>query len=195
MADNDSSQTDGPARLMSQLLARPGDKGPAPVEDWNPPDCGEMDMRIARDGTWYYMGSPIARPAMVQLFASVLRRDADGCFYLVTPVEKIRLTVEDAPFIAVSVDVAGQGDSQVLTFETNMGDRVEAGPDHRLRVETDPATAAPSPYLHIRGRLEALISRSVFYELVALGEPRDLDGQSVCVVTSRGAVFSLGALE
>ena len=160
-----------------------------PVHLWDPPHCGEIDIRILADGTWLHEGSPIGRPALVRLFSTVLRRDADGT-YLVTPAEKLKIAVEDAPFLAVGM--ARENDA--LVFATNVGDLVEAGPDHAIRVETGLA-GAPRPYLHVRGGLEALICRSVFYELVALGERADGPDGSRLVVASRGRRFDLGPLD
>ena len=156
---------------------------------WNPAHCGEIDIRIARDGTWFHEGSLIGRPALVRLFASVLRRDPDA-FYLVTPVEKLRITVEDAPFVAVGLE-AGEG---VLRFATNVGDVVEAGPEHPIRVIRDDA-GAPRPYVEVRRGLEALIARPVFYELAALGEERRGPEGLRLEVVSSGCRFDLGALE
>ncbi len=158
-------------------------KGPPPVHLWNPAHCGEIDIRIARDGQWFHEGTPIGREPLVRLFASVLRLDPDG-FHLVTPVEKLKIVVEDAPFIAVRVDRVGEA----LRFETNVGDVVEAGPEHGLRVAVDPETGEPQPYLHVRRGLEAKLSRPVFYELV---EMADLDGGRYGV-TSHGERFDLG---
>ena len=133
--------------------ARAG-KGAPPVERWNPEFCGDLDMEIKRDGTWFYLGTPIGRMPLVQLFSSVLRKDEDGRTYLVTPVEKVGIRIEDAPFVAVEMDVAGEGERQVLTFRTNVGDVVEAGPDHPLRFVDEEETGGLKPYLHVRGRLE-----------------------------------------
>ena len=146
-----------------------GEKGLPPVHLWEPDYCGDIGMKIARDGQWYYDSSPIGRKKLVRLFSTILRHDKDGEHYLVTPVEKIRIEVEDAPFIATLMQVTGSGQEQVLRFETNVGDFAEAGPDHAMRFEIDAKTGEPSPYVHIRARLEALISRAVFYDLVALG--------------------------
>src|SRR5215472_9198328 len=133
-----------------------------------PIDRGDLDMRIARDGTWFYRGSPIGRPALVKLFASVLRRESDGRYWLVTPVERGRIEVEDVPFLAVALTVQGEGCEQELIFRTNMDDIVTAGPDNPLRVETA-ATGEPTPYILVRDDLEARLVRSVFYDLVELG--------------------------
>lgn len=158
-----------------------------PVHKWNPPFCGEMDMRIARDGTWFYEGSPIGRKPMVRLFSTVLRHDHDGRYYLVTPVEKLAIRVDDAPFIAVEMTVHGAGEAQVLTFRTNVEDEVMAGSEHPIRVALAP-NGEPSPYVHVRDRLEALISRAVFYDLVELAVERD----GRFGVWSAGVFFPLG---
>ena len=142
--------------------------GLPPVHLWNPPDCGDLDMRIARDGTWFYQGTPIGRPGLVRLFSTILRKDGDR-YVLVTPVEKVGITVDDAPFVAIDFEVSNDGE-QTLTFETNVGDEAAAGPDHPIRVERDRETGEPSPYVHIRADLEALIDRKSFYRLVDLGE-------------------------
>ena len=177
----------GPADRLAGLAAaaQGGAKGLPPVHLWNPSHCGEIDIRILRDGSWRHEGSPIGRPALVRLFSTVLRLDPDG-YHLVTPVEKLRITVEDAPFMAVRVDRVGEA----LAFTTNVGDVTEAGPDNPIRVETDPATGAPAPYVHVRRGLEARLTRPVFYELVEMGEARD----GRLGVASNGAWFDLGAL-
>ena len=147
-----------------------------PVEQWNPTHCGDSEMRIARDGTWHHQGSPIGRPAMVRLFSTILRREADGRFVLVTPVEKLDIEVEDAPFVAVELKVEGEGRTASLGFRLNTGDLVVAGPSHPLRFED--GLDGPHPYLLVRGGLEALIARPVYYELAELalagGEPPGL---------------------
>lgn len=165
-----------------------------PVHLWNPDYCGDIDMRIARDGSWHYMGSPIARIAMVKLFASVLRRDGED-YFLVTPGEKIGITVDDAPFTAVELEAEGAGAARLLRFRTNVEEIVEAGPGHPIRVETDALTGEPAPYILVRDRLEALISRSVFYDLVAMGEQRRVDGREVLGVFGGGEFFVLGAVD
>lgn len=149
--------------------ARAASKGGLPpVHAWNPPDCGDLDIRIARDGTWFYLGTPIGRPELVRLFSTILRKDDDR-YVLVTPVEKVGIVVDDAPFVAVDFTIQGTGDTQTLTFETNVGDHATAGPDHPIRVEREPETGEPSPYVLIRDRLEALIDRKSFYRLVDIG--------------------------
>jgi hypothetical protein len=163
----------------------------APVHKWAPERQGEIDMRIARDGTWHYRGSPIGRPRMVELFASVLRRDDDR-FYLVTPAERLSIQVDDAPFVAVEMTVHGAAEAQVLVFRTNVGEEVMAGPDHALRIVVDPGSGEPAPYVHVRDRLEALLTRPVFYELVDLAIEHKSDGQVWLGVWSAGVYFPLG---
>jgi len=170
--------------------ARAG-KGLPPVERWNPDFCGDLDMEIRRDGTWFYLGTPIGRMPLVQLFSTVLRKDEDGRTYLVTPVEKVGIRVEDAPFVAVEVNASMQDGEQVLTFRTNVGDVVEAGPDNPLRFVDEEDTDGLKPYLLVRGRLEALVSRPVMYELVELGEEIKVDGRAMFAVRSKGAVFPI----
>ncbi|MDG1169958.1 MAG: DUF1285 domain-containing protein [Sulfitobacter sp.] len=143
-------------------------RGLPPLEKWNPPFSGDIDMQIKRDGTWFYEGTPIGRPGLVKLFATILWREGDD-YFLVTPVEKVGITVEDAPFVAVDFDVTGEGVEQVLTFVTNLDDKAKAGPDMPIRVLRDPDTGEPSPYVLIRRNLEALIDRKSFYRLVDLG--------------------------
>jgi len=139
-----------------------------PVHLWNPPFCGDLDIRIARNGMWYYLGTPIGRPELVRLFSTILRKDGDA-YFLVTPVEKVGITVEDAPFVAVDFEVTGQGAAQQLVFSTNVGDQAQAGPNHPIRVARDPDSGEPAPYILIRANLEALIDRKSFYRLVDLG--------------------------
>lgn len=153
--------------LASVTAAKAGRKGPPPVHLWNPPFCGDMDMRIARDGTWFYQGSPIGRPGLVRLFSSILKME-EGRYFLVTPVEKVGITVEDAPFVAVDFAVSGTGTAQSVTFTTHVEDEVTIGPGHPLRVERDPETGEPSPYVMVRAGLEALIDRKSFYRLVEI---------------------------
>jgi len=148
-------------------------------------------MRIARDGRWYYMGTPIGRPAMVRLFSSVIRRDGED-YFLVTPVEKVGIQVEDVPFVATRLEVEGEGEAQVLRFFTHVEDEVEAGPEHPMRFEIDPRTQEPAPYVHVRANLEALIHRNVFYQLVDLAVPCDVDGQDWLGVWSGGKCFPIG---
>lgn len=177
------------ANSLARSVRQAARKGPPPVHLWNPPFRGDLDMRIARDGTWFYLGTPINRPELVKLFASIIRRDGDD-YFLVTPVEKVGITVEDAPFVAIDFRVEGAGDAAVITFETNVGDVVEAGEKNPIRVEEDPETREPSPYVHVRRGLEALIDRKSFYRLVDIGEA---SGSEV-VVRSNGMNFAIGSI-
>jgi uncharacterized protein len=160
---------------LEALLQQQGE-GKPPVEKWNPPYCGDIGMRIRADGTWLYQSSPIGRAPLVKLFASVLRKDADGAHYLVTPAEKIDVTVEDAPFLAVEMEVEGSDDNQRLTFRTNVDDVVIAGPKHPLRFVAEKGSGGLKPYLLVRGRLEALVTRALYYDLVELAVTDDKRG-------------------
>ncbi len=166
-------------------------RGPAPVEKWNPPYCGAIDMRIAADGTWFYMGSPIGREAMVRLFASVLRKDEDGETYLVTPVERCGIRVDDAPFVAVEMHANDAGPDQRLTFRTNVGDIVDAGPEHPLRFAIDTEHGGVKPYILVRGRLEARINRAVTYQMLDLGSEQDIEGERWFGVRSGQTFFPI----
>ena len=186
----DSGEQRGIGDLQA-LIARASDgtRGLPPVEKWNPPFCGDIDMEIRADGTWFYMGTPIGRAPLVRLFSTVLRRDEDGKTFLVTPVEKVGIRVIDAPFLAVEMAVTENAAGPQLTFRTNVGDVVEAGAAHPLRFEIEPETGGLKPYLHVRGRLEALLSRSLMYDLAALGEDIAIDGVDWFAVRSGGQVF------
>jgi len=170
-----------------------GGRGLSPIHKWQPDKIVELDMRIHRDGRWDYQGSPIGRKRMVKLFSTVLRRDDDGEYYLVTPPEKLHIQVDDAPFVAVAMEVKGrktnEGRDQVLVFTTNVGDITAAGPDAPLRMEIDTATQEPAPYVLVRDRLEALINRAVFYDLVELGVEEEVDGVLRFGVWSGGIFF------
>jgi len=181
-----ASKLEGVAEAAKQAPGR----GLPPVHLWNPAHSGEIDIVIRRDGSWWHEGAPIGRERLVRLFSTVLRKDPDG-IYLVTPVEKMKIRVEDAPFLAVRVDrAAGDGGAPSLRFLTNVGDEVEAGPQNPIRVETG-ADGEPRPYVHVRRGLEALIARPVFYELVEMAEDRG----GRLGVESHGAWFDLGATE
>lgn len=169
--------------------AHDGNKGLPPVEKWNPPFCGDLDMEIRADGTWFYMGTPIGRAPLVRLFSTVLRKDDDGKTYLVTPVEKVGIRIVDAPFLAVEMAVCENNTGPLLTFRTNVGDVVEAGKEHPLRFEIEPLTGGLKPYVHVRGRLEALVSRPVMYDLVERGETVAINGTNWFAVRSGGEVF------
>ncbi len=179
-----ASSADSIARAARAAKGR----GLPPVHKWDPPDCGDLDIRIARDGTWFYLGTPFGRPELVRLFSTILRRDGDR-YVLVTPVEKVGITVEDVPFIAVDVEAQGSGREQVLTFETNLGDSTTAGPDRPIRVERDPETGEPAPYVLVRDRLEARIDRKSFYRLVELGTHHEVEGKRWFGLWSSGEFF------
>lgn len=164
-----------------------------PVEDWDPPYCGDIGLRIVRDGTWFYGDSPIGREKLVRLFSTILRRDEDENYYLVTPVEKILVTVEDAPFIATQMDVSGEGETQKITFTTNVGDVCLAGSNLPLYFEFK--ADEPSPYVHVRGKLRAKIARPVFYRLVDLAVTNQVDGEDYFGVWSEGAFFSMSRVD
>jgi hypothetical protein len=183
---------DGDLAALVARAERAG-KGVPPVDLWNPPFCGDIDMEIRADGTWYYMGSPIGRMALVRLFSSVLRKDENGKTYLVTPVERVGIRVADAPFLAVEMNVGGAGEGQVITFRTNVGDVVAAGPDHPLRFAEEESTGGLKPYVLVRGRLEALLARPVLYELVRYGEDIAIGGKAMFSVRSKGMVFPIMA--
>jgi len=169
---NDEKIVKPSAESLATAARKASKGGLPPVHLWNPDFCGDLDMRIARDGTWFYLGTPIGRPELVRLFSTILRKDGDE-YFLVTPVEKVGITVDDAPFVAVDFKVAGTGKEQILTFETNVGDFATAGHDHPVRVERDAETGEPSPYVLVRANLEALIDRKSFYRLVDIGVHHD----------------------
>ncbi|WP_146590427.1 DUF1285 domain-containing protein [Puniceibacterium confluentis] len=175
--------------IAASIRAAKG-RGLPPVHKWNPPFCGDLDMRIARDGTWFYQGTPIGRPALVRLFSTILKLE-DGKYYLVTPVEKVGITVEDAPFVAVDFTVADAGTGQVLSFQTNVGDTADAGKEHPIRVVRDPETGEPSPYVMIRAGLDALIDRKSFYRLVEIGAHHEVDGTQWFGLWSGGVFFPM----
>ncbi len=178
------------AGLQALLQAQQG-KGPAPVEKWNPPYCGDIGMKIRRDGTWIYQGGPIGRIALVKLFASILRKDADGRTYLVTPAEKVDVAVEDAPFLGVEMAVEGEGEGQTLTFRTNVDEVVTVDRDHPLRFAVEQPGGGLKPYVLVRGRLEALVTRAVYLDLAELAVPRDEDGDALGV-WSGGVWWGMG---
>ena len=167
--------------LEALLKAAASGKGPPPVERWNPPYCGDIGMAIRGDGTWFYQGSPIGRIALVRLFASVLRKDADGKHYLVTPAEKIDVTVADAPFMAVEMEVEGAGDAQTLILRTNVDDIVRVGPANPLRFVVEVGSGGLKPYVLVRGRLEALVTRALYYDLVEMAVAGRQGGDAIGV--------------
>jgi hypothetical protein len=168
MSGQDIVKPSADSIAASARAAQKSGKSLPPVHLWNPPFCGDLDIRIARNGIWYYLGTPIGRPELVRLFSTILRKDGDA-YFLVTPVEKVGIMVEDAPFVAVDFEVTGQGAAQQLVFSTNVGDQAQAGPNHPIRVARDPDSGEPAPYILIRANLEALIDRKSFYRLVDLG--------------------------
>ena len=174
------------------LAAQLGDRDLPPVHQWNPEFCGDMDLRIDRNGTWFYCNSPISRQRLVKLLSAVMRRDRDGDYYLVTPVEKLRIRVDDAPFLAVELESEGQGKNQRLLFRTNVDEVVAADEDHPIRIVEDTNSGEPSPYLMVRDGLEALLSRPVFYRLVDLAVEHNQDGRAVLGVWSCNVFFRLG---
>jgi hypothetical protein len=169
-------------------------KGQPPVHLWNPPFCGDLDMRIAADGTWYYLKTPIGRPALVKLFASVLKREGDR-YFLVTPVEKVGIVVDDVPFLAVEMRLVRGERGQALDFRTNVDDWVSCGPGHALRFEPEPGTGGLRPYLHVRRDLWAKVTRALFYDLVEYGEERDVDGARMFGVVSRDEFYPMASAD
>jgi uncharacterized protein len=175
---------------LEALLQGQVGSGPAPVEKWNPPYCGDIGLEILRDGTWLYQKSPIGRKPLVALFARVLRKDADGRTYLVTPAEKVDVRVVDAPFLAVEMEVRGEAAEQTLIFRTNVDDIVTCDGGHPLRFEAEPMSGGLKPYLRVRGRLDALVTRALYQDLVALAVP--LPGHADTLgVWSSGQFFPL----
>lgn len=172
MAKSPESSPGPSAESLAASARKLQGKSLPPVHLWNPEFCGDLDMRIARDGKWYYLGTPIGRPELVRLFSTILRRDGDD-YFLVTPVEKVGITVDDAPFVAVDFEATGEGRERRIAFTTNVGDTMEAGPENPVRVERDESTGEPSPYVLVRANLEALIDRKSFYRLVEIGSHED----------------------
>jgi hypothetical protein len=191
MTEGQTSDHLQPGDALGRLKAALGEhgsvKGPPPVERWNPPFCGDLDMRIAADGTWFYMGTPVGRPALVKLFASVLRKDPER-YVLVTPVERVGIVVEDVPFLAVEMEVEGAGRDRHVAFRTNVDDLVEVGPEHPLRFDAD-ETGAVKPYVLVRGGLWARLTRALTYDLIELGEDRSGDAEPEFGVFVRGAFY------
>ena len=174
---------------ITGALAATG-RGLPPVELWDPPFCGNLDMRIATDGTWYYLKTPIGRPALVKLFASVLKREGDD-YFLVTPVEKCGIQVEDAPFLAVELRVADDESGKVLNFRTNVDEWIACGSAHELRFDPEPVTGGLKPYLHLRRGLWAKVTRSLFFDRVGLGEERQIGDEAMFGVASMGVFFPM----
>jgi hypothetical protein len=175
---------------LAGVASQAARRGPPPVHLWNPPFCGDLDMRIAADGTWYYLKTPIGRPALVKLFASVLKREGEK-YFLVTPVEKCGIIVEEVPFLAVELRVDQSARDKALTFRTNVDDWVACGPGHALRFEPERGTGGLKPYLHVRRDLWARVTRALFYDLVELGEEREMDGERMFGVASAGEFYPM----
>ncbi len=192
MTDSARPSDGGPkiSGLEALLKAQQSGKSPPPVEKWNPPYCGDIGMEIRADGTWFYQKTPIGRMPLVKLFASVLRKDEDGRHYLVTPVEKVDVAVADAPFLAVEMEVRGTNEQQTLVFRTNVDDIVTCGPENPLRFAMEASSGGLKPYLLVRGRLEALVTRALYYDLVELAQEAS-DGSLALI--SNGAMFPLSA--
>jgi len=180
------------AAASKQIEQGSGD-GLPPLEKWNPEFCGDIDMRIARDGSWFYNGTPIGRPAMVKLFSRVLWQE-EGKYFLKTPVEKVGIQVDDAPFLMISVEQREGEQGPELVFSSKTDDQVVAGAEHPIRVEVDPDSGEPSPYIGVRFGMEGLIGRSLFYQLVEMAEEREHQGKRHLMLQSQGSWFSLGAL-
>ncbi|MDD7804727.1 MAG: DUF1285 domain-containing protein [Endozoicomonas sp. (ex Botrylloides leachii)] len=177
-----------PAYLAESIQMHGSLKKAPPVHLWNPPFCGDIDIKILRDGQWLYMGSPITRPALVKLFASVLRKDNDGCYYLITPAEKVRIQVEDAPFIMISVEQK----LGYFLFTTNIDDKVILNKQHPLMITINPKTGEPSPYIRVKEKLDALVHRNVFYQLIEYAEERVINGKKCLGIISFDEFYLLG---
>lgn len=185
----------GQGGLDSIVTALPREnRGLPPVERWDPPFCGDIDMKIEADGTWLYQKTPIGRPALVKLFSGILKREGDK-YFLVTPVEKCGLQVEDAPFLAVEMKAEQGANGRVLHFRTNVDDWVACGPEHPLRFEPESGTGGLKPYLHVRRDLWAKVTRALFFDLVELGEERDVAGRLMFGVVSMGSFFAMAGAE
>lgn len=192
-ADDAKAEKLGEIGKLEGLMAAVPERRPAPVESWHPPYCGDIGLKIRRDGTWLYRDSPIRRPEMVKLFAGVLRKDEDARTYLVTPAEKVDIEVEDAPFLAVEMEASGAGREQQLVFRTNVDDVVACGPQHPLRFSEQQPGRGFKPYVLVRGRLEALLTRALLHDLVALATEEMREGQRSAGIWSGGTFFPFGA--
>ena len=183
--------SDMPQGLQALMRSNVTKRKLPPVDNWEPPYCGDLDMRIARDGTWFYNGTPIGREALVSLFATVLRKDEDGKTYLVTPVEKIGITVDDAAFLAIEMFTTGSGENQIITFVTKQNDLTEVSEVRPLRFELEQDTDGVKPYVLVRGRLEACLTRALTYDLVSLGQSHNVDGEEYFGVWSNKIFWSM----
>ena len=178
------------ADSLAKAASAANKKGPAPVHLWNPPFCGNLDIRIARDGNWYYLGTPIGRKPLVKLFSSIIRKDGDD-YFLVTPAEKVGIKVDDAPFVAVDFEIENSGKLQKIIFKTNVDDEAIAGPENKIRIVRHPETDEPSPYVRIRNNLDALIDRKSFYRLVDIGVHHNFKSRNWFGVWSNGEFFPI----
>jgi len=194
IAQNGQNIVKPTAEGLATAARKAGKRGLPPVHLWNPEFCGDLDMRIARDGTWFYLGTPIGRKELVRLFSTIVRKDGED-YFLVTPVEKVGITVDDAPFVAVDFDVSNPGPAQEVTFTTNVEDTVTAGPENPIRVTLNPDTGEPSPYVLVRANLEALIDRKSFYRLIDIGTQHQIDGRDWFGIWSSGTFFPIIASE
>lgn len=194
MTDHSNHTGTAPKGLESLIAAVGEARKLPPVHLWNPPFCGDIDMRIAADGTWFYLGTPIGRPALVRLFASVLKREGEN-YFLVTPVEKVGIKVDDAPFLAVEMAVDGEGASRTLSFRTNVDDLVRCDAEHPLRFEPEAHTGGLKPYIHVRRDLWARVTRALFFDLVEMSETRNLNGKEWLGVASAGEFFAMASAE
>jgi hypothetical protein len=194
-ADEAKAEKLGEFGKLEGLMATVPERRPAPVESWHPPYCGDIGLKIRRDGTWLYRDSPIRRPEMVKLFAGVLRKDDDARTYLVTPAEKVDVEVEDAPFLAVEMEARGAGREQQLVFRTNVDDVVACGAQHPLRFCEQQPGRGLKPYVLVRGRLEALLTRALLHDLVALAGEEMREGQRIAGIWSGGTFFPFGTAE
>ena len=190
---NDTTQNSDFSNILSEIGKSLGANKLPPVEQWNPDFCGDMDMVIKRDGNWHYQNSPIGRKRLVKMFSSVLKKEGDD-YFLVTPVEKLGITVQDAPFLVTQMTLKQTDEGQVIIFTDNCDNTIILTQDNPLWVEQDEKTGEPSPYVMVRKNLHALIHRNVFYELVELAEERTLDGQKHLGVISAGEFYSLGII-
>ena len=190
MPPSDQNTVKPSADKLAEAAKAAGERGLPPVHLWDPPFCGDLDMRIARDGTWFYLGTPIGRPALVRLFSTILRKDGDD-YFLVTPVEKVGITVDDAPFVAVDFTVEGAGEAQAITFTTSVGDEATASNDLPMRFVLDEETGEPAPYVRVRANLEALVDRKSFYRLIDRGAHAPVNGESWFGLWSGGAFFPI----
>ncbi|WP_263079189.1 DUF1285 domain-containing protein [Endozoicomonas sp. Mp262] len=184
-------QYSSPSELVESLTSLPKGNELPPIHLWDPPFCGDIDIRILSDGSWLYMGTAIDRVSMVRLFSTVLKRDEDGSFYLVTPVEKVRIQVDDAPFVAISVERR----EDKLYFLTNVGDQCVLGEHHGLWVLEEPVSGEPKPYIRVRDNLDALINRNTFYQLIDMAEEKQINGKCHLVISSSEHFYSLGSIE